>query len=293
MTGIQLVPVGFSAAAPGGRRLPPRREGGMSGSTERQKAAQWNAMHPVGTRVRAWPGARVGDGIGAVTEAPAGLLGEEAMVYVRFDSPRPSGNVHDHVALTHVAVDHAAPELPDVLAPRRLVGAGTTAAGPLLFLDIEGVLNSSDWERFRTGAPATEQEQHLHQLDPAACALLRGLVEPLGCRMVVTSPWRYTLTLEQMAELIALRGGPREGWLDVTPRHERVKMSLAGTRGDEIRAWRRAHPEETGPFAIVDDESDLGDLQPHLVRTDWKLGLTVEDVERLRGLLVGGVMGPG
>lgn len=58
-------------------------------------ARSWNRSHPIGTRVRYWPGARTGEGREAVTRSEAWTLGSgDAVVAV---TGYPGG-----IALTHV-----------------------------------------------------------------------------------------------------------------------------------------------------------------------------------------------
>ena len=49
-------------------------------------------------------------------------------------------------------------------------------------------------------------------------------------------------------------------------------------RGREIDAWLKTHRH--GRFAILDDDRDMGDLAPFLVRTVFEIGLTAINADR-------------
>lgn len=51
-------------------------------------------------------------------------------------------------------------------------------------------------------------------------------------------------------------------------------------RGEQIAEWLAEHPEVTR-FAIVDDDSDMGDLDSYLFKTDFNSGLTAEIADRI------------
>lgn len=64
-------------------------------------------------------------------------------------------------------------------------------------------------------------------------------------------------------------------------------------RGDEIKQWLTAESIRTGgsepeSFVIIDDESDMGELNDHLVKTNYMIGLTRTDAEKAIKILNGG-----
>lgn len=68
--------------------------------SERQLMEEFNSNHPIGTRVRYWPGAREGEGREGRTSSEARLLsGHTAVVFI--------DNFSGGVALSHVEVIHA------------------------------------------------------------------------------------------------------------------------------------------------------------------------------------------
>ena len=164
----------------------------------------------------------------------------------------------------------------------------------VLFLDIDGVLNSHDWwmrrpkqdPPIRTGEHTRISE---HQLDPVAVERLNRVIARTGAVICVSSTWRI---------------GSEEHWRDTRfrLRHRDLKARIVGRtpnlsgripggllysavrRGLEIQAWLDKNPQVTR-IAIVDDDSDMAHLMDRLVKTSMELGLLDEHVERLVAML--------
>jgi len=135
----------------------------------------------------------------------------------------------------------------------------------LLFLDVDGVLN-------RCG-------QSGHGLEDDKVALLKTIVDATGCGIVLSSTWRKK---EHQLERIRLMCRQSLGveLLGVTPDLARKQgdLWLGTVRGNEVKQWLLTQwKEEQWPvFVILDDDADMGDLLPHLVRTHSFTGLTPE-----------------
>lgn len=122
----------------------------------------------------------------------------------------------------------------------------------VLFLDVDGVLNSATWF-------ASQPPMAVTEVDATAVRRIQRIVAQTGAKVVLSSSWRHQPEL--VAQLRAA-GVPID---DMTPRSE--------NRGDEIRAWLLGHPEVT-TFAILDDDADAGDYAPErFVRTYWRTGM--------------------
>lgn len=169
---------------------------------------------------------------------------------------------------------------------------------PILFLDIDGVLNSALWYE----QPAAKRgPKGLRAFDPAACARLDRVLVATGARVVLSSSWRYGTPRgpsRVMTALLRLRGALSLDIIDRTP--TAPEMGILATRpidghpeslryetevrGHEIQAWL----DETrfaGTFAIVDDEADMAHLSGRLIRTSYVDGLCDEHVDRLISML--------
>jgi hypothetical protein len=155
-----------------------------------------------------------------------------------------------------------------------------TAPTKVLFLDIDGVLNSRrTCEAF--GGPLTGGFPHgfdtknMALFDHAAIGLIRRLCETTDASIVLSSSWRIIHSVHDCAnglDLPIFDRTPSLNW------HGRV-------RGDEIAAWLADHPE-VERYAIVDDDADmLQDQKPFFVQTDFQEGLTWANYESLQCIL--------
>jgi len=138
----------------------------------------------------------------------------------------------------------------------------------ILFLDIDGVLTTR------------------RSLSPTSCSFDAEAVEQLNrvlkaipsLQIVISSSWRLLHTMEELKAIFCQYG--------VTPGRVLGKTPVLADkeRGDEIKAWLemtalwyRGNLE----FAIVDDDSDMGELIDHLFHTTFDHGLTKEVADRL------------
>lgn len=164
----------------------------------------------------------------------------------------------------------------------------------ILFLDFDGVLNSSDWNRRRPPRPegmegiAMRRDDHARRnLDPVAIERLSRIVDETNARVVVSSAWRAMHPLTELNGYLRRYGGFRhtlfgatpDGWdaaddapLYVVPPH-------LGTRGQEIAVWLGMLPSDMPrSYAILDDEFVSGH-DGRLVQTGYDLGLQDEHVD--------------
>lgn len=142
----------------------------------------------------------------------------------------------------------------------------------ILFLDIDGVLNSSQW--FKALYRTTGKGGLIRDFCPLASSnLLSILQEVPDLSIVISSSWRRRNTLEQLREILSEYHVAPERVIGVTP-------ILNTPRGLEIQAWLDEHPEVT-QFVIVDDSADMEHLLPHLVRTQWIMGLMIDKAREI------------
>lgn len=141
---------------------------------------------------------------------------------------------------------------------------------PVLFLDIDGVLNY-------VGGPTVGG---LYWLVPEKVALLEKIIDATQCRVVLSSTWRkFNKSLFAARQMLDSIGYELD---DTTPILDRQTSEAWGgglwigaRRGSEIQAWLDERPEVTR-FVILDDDDDMGPLSPHWVATDSSVGLTEE-----------------
>lgn len=136
---------------------------------------------------------------------------------------------------------------------------------PIIFLDIDGVLNSSEFVQ------AIGDKWTMDEVDPKAVERLNKIVEATGAEAVISSTWRRIHSLGFIKRVISNAGG-KVSVIDDTPK-------LGGLRGGEIQKWLDENPGHD-KFVILDDNSDMEPLSNFLVQTTWDWGLQDEHVER-------------
>jgi len=165
----------------------------------------------------------------------------------------------------------------------------------ILFLDIDGVLNSTRWSMSRGLAdywPTSE-------VDPAAVAVLNEVISRTSAKIVVSSTWRLGHSLDQLRDILVRSGLKDRGTIiGKTPDFSRIERHARPTpdgsfkRGHEIQAWlsnfdhcRDDAPADVEHFAIVDDDEDMAHLDGNLVRTTSDDGLLLRHAMKLVELL--------
>lgn len=150
-----------------------------------------------------------------------------------------------------------------------------SAPTKVLFLDIDGVLNSRRTVIACNGFPHCFDEANKKKFDWIAVGMIRELCEKEGASIVLSSSWRHGRNaVHECANGLDLP------IFDRTP-------DLPGVRGEEIQDWLNRHPEVTH-WAIVDDNSDmLGSQLEHFVQTSEEEGLLFSDFMALGRILRG------
>lgn len=154
---------------------------------------------------------------------------------------------------------------------------------PILFLDIDGVLNHSEWVR-KTGEHRlmnpylSREELDVLEIDPAAVEILNRIIEASGAVVVISSAWRLIRTLEEIDRALKARGFKGE-IVGKTP-SDRDRC-----RGDEIRQYLD-DLEACPVFAIIDDDTDMSTVADRHVKTEWETGLQTCHVEAVINLFI-------
>lgn len=154
----------------------------------------------------------------------------------------------------------------------------------ILFLDIDGVLNSYRNNKKNYGRP--------RPFDPEGICALNKILKETGAKIVISSSWRYMYNMESMAELLMLEGLPKDVVIGENPTpsdaeggYSRSYENWDGTdgiktRGQECQMWMDYHHETDGEvithFAAIEDYTDMTGLPPESVFwTNPKTGLTM------------------
>lgn len=140
---------------------------------------------------------------------------------------------------------------------------------PILFLDINGVLNSIRWFKKQGGIT--------RQLDSKCVYNLQQIVAATDCSIVIMSTWRlHTPRLGIMQALCNAGYIPPVPIVGETP-------SLSGRiRGHEVKAWLfdTYGTTDVTHCCIDDGNSDFCMGQP-LVQIDSSVGLSGHDVDKI------------
>lgn len=140
----------------------------------------------------------------------------------------------------------------------------------ILFLDIDGVLNSTRTCVAFGGFP--HEFSQIGAFDQVAIRLLQRLCDSAGVQVVLSSAWRLSNEARAAGDALGLP------IIDRTP-------YICGPRGGEIQHWLDRHPD-VECYAIVDDDADMLPAQmPRFVKTSGHEGLTWENYAALCTLL--------
>jgi hypothetical protein len=161
----------------------------------------------------------------------------------------------------------------------------------IIFLDIDGVLNSRDFYNRSENDPSFDGlAWGGGQLDTQALQRLDRLVRTSGAFIVISSSWRHIWNFHEIAKMFAERGfKSSDRIISQTP------SSKSGHRGTELQDWldtdaERARIDDGGSqtlsYVILDDSSDFNrDQMPRFVHTNPNHGLTDQDVQRALTIL--------
>lgn len=131
-----------------------------------------------------------------------------------------------------------------------------------LFLDIDGVLNSSE-------------DDFTHNISDEKINLLKQIVEKTNCRVILSSSWRNMPQLKMaFCRQLAQHGIEVFSQTPYLPEKSRV---------DEIRTFlsNNLRPENC-PYAVIDDDNlDIDNF----IRTDYNHGIQQSHVDKIIEIL--------
>ena len=150
---------------------------------------------------------------------------------------------------------------------------------PIIFLDIDGVVNNSDITKFegRTGEYAYGVFTSEKYFDSNCVACLNKIIEATGADIVISSSWRILFDKETLSSFFE-RQGVKGTIIDCTRRDSQ------GLRGLDIQDWLDRHPEVKS-FVILDDVDDMAHLMPYLIHTTYDKGLEEHHVNEAIAML--------
>ncbi len=149
----------------------------------------------------------------------------------------------------------------------------------VIFLDIDGVLNSSVYDRQRS-----EKDGNI---DKTRLTLIKGLVDKTGAKIVLSSSWRnhWEKNFDECddigKEIISDFASAGLEIYDKTPKVGYLE------RSEEIHMWLKEN-HDVEKFVIFDDNGyGWGDLSNNFVQTNYRIGRGLEEkhIEKALGIL--------
>jgi Swiss Army Knife RNA repair-like protein len=157
---------------------------------------------------------------------------------------------------------------------------------PVVFLDIDGVLNSKQWyahERCLSGRHFTvfnRAETLEYSIDPDCVQRLNRILQQTGAVVIVSSSWRKKHALSEIVSILESRGfrGEVDG-----------ATSANGTlsRTEEITEWLAENRPPGAAYVVIDDELTSALPTERVVSPSNQTGLTDRDVEQAIAILTG------
>ena len=151
----------------------------------------------------------------------------------------------------------------------------------IIFLDIDGVLNSVKYDRERTDKEGN--------IDETRMVLLKELVDSTNAEIVLSSSWRkhWSIDDDKCDHIgIDLNSTFQKYGLKIS---DKTPVLSALERSIEIQTWLDEHLCEIQSFVIIDDMfGGWGPLANNLVKTDNHIGrgLEMKHVEMAKRVLL-------
>jgi hypothetical protein len=148
---------------------------------------------------------------------------------------------------------------------------------PLIFLDIDGVLNN-----------------HIPNIDSDCCGIdisranyLNHILKETNANLVICSAWRYmiigkAMTIKGFEYLLRTHGVNAKDKIEgITPSDEEFLW-----RGHQISCYLDKNKIKPRKYCVLDDRDDEITISGHpLVRTNGEVGLTMEDANKVIEIL--------
>jgi hypothetical protein len=145
----------------------------------------------------------------------------------------------------------------------------------VIFLDIDGVLNSHISFKLGRTTPASGLTPGRDQFDPRPCGYLAAVQRITKCEIVMSTTWRHIAYLEQFQQWLGAHGMTV---LDCCPSEPTPKPAA-------IYRWLGEHPGVT-KYAVIDDEPrNVEPFKDRGLRTNPEWGLTKGDARKIREML--------
>lgn len=138
----------------------------------------------------------------------------------------------------------------------------------LIFLDIDGVLNSEKTAILYGGFPFGFSPDEKAKFDWQAIGLVRKICKTIDAHIILSSSWRKIHDYQVVGKELDL------------PIIGRTPDSIYGFRGGEVKQFLEENYPNIEGYVIIDDESDFYPDQP-LVKTNGKEGFGFTDADKV------------
>ena len=161
----------------------------------------------------------------------------------------------------------------------------------VLFLDIDGVLNSNFWN-----------DSHQREIsdgtliDEEKVKILVPLIKRTNAKIILHSGWRIWFDAElkplrteakRLIDIFAKEGLSIEGVTpDLTTEEIRRSKKFSLAKAEEILLWLETNTDVSGWVVLDDLDLHNEQIEKHQVMPDQAIGLTLEDVEKAERVLM-------
>lgn len=160
----------------------------------------------------------------------------------------------------------------------------------VIFLDIDGVLNSDIWYQKQDNEVKKSKDLKLH-LDPHAIKLLNKIVVQTKSKIVLSSTWRRHYSLKEIGCIFKNIGFVGE-FISKTP--DLVSLDENFIRGNEILKWCKDNEaiiackyHNFKSYVILDDKNDMLLWQKNnFIQMDRYCGITPSKASEVIKLLI-------
>jgi hypothetical protein len=146
----------------------------------------------------------------------------------------------------------------------------------IIFLDIDGVLNSETY--YRT---VERRVKNWTRFDPKVVDFIIKLIEEFTLKIVISSTWRFGAIKQLNNEL------KKSGLIKFLHKDWNTPQTYPPHKGKEIQIWLQKHPDIHEYLILDDDESILNEQKPRFVKTNLTNGMQEEHYNRAREILLG------
>ncbi len=150
----------------------------------------------------------------------------------------------------------------------------------IIFLDIDGVLNSNDFK---------EELTKEYSINTEKVELLASMVNRTKAEIVLHSAWRFWFDenlnpTEKGGEILSqafLMNNLRISGVtpDLSTDEIRKTKKFSKVKAKEIESWLMKNPDVVNWIVIDDLDLKHEEIRRHQIRTDSKIGLTEDDIK--------------